>query len=164
MYMCTLAGVGDVVPTLAVNSEEVSGGEGSEEAEMGERDEESVFDSHSTEKQPEWDVQVGRGLAVADSTPQSTPSRLNKQPIQFSVPRSISRHDPRRSYYQGLESPAAVRWMQSQKTVRQENVRSHASARPNSLYHTCTCTMYMYNIRSLCMCLPLIITYCFTTI
>ena len=123
MYMCILAGVGDVVPTLAGNSVEVSGGEGSEEAEMGERDEESVFDSHSTEKQPEWDVQVGRGLAVADSTPQSTPSRLNKQPIQFSVPRSISRHDPRRSYYQGLESPAAVRWMKSQKTVRQENVR-----------------------------------------
>ena len=87
---------------------------------------------------------AGCDLNEANSTPQPTPNRLNKPSSRSnlfkcpsSVPRSVSRHSTNRSsYYQGLESPAGVQWMQSQnKTASQQSQPSNASEELLKLQH-----------------------------
>ena len=75
--------------------------------------------------QAECPSQSGCGSSASNSTPKSTPNRVAKTPSRpnlfmhppSSVPRSLSHHKMRQSYYQGLDSPAAVQWMQSQRPV-----------------------------------------------
>lgn len=73
--------------------------------------------------QVEYPPPGGCGPVPCDSTPQPTPNRHRRPSNRFtcpsSIPRSLSRHKISRTYYQGLESPAAVQWMQSQRPVHQ---------------------------------------------
>ena len=100
-------GVGDVVPAFP------------ERTEASTREEEDDGRMEHEEKSSDDEA----GCDGCDSTPQPTPNRLksssrsNLFACPSSIPRSVSRrHISRTSaYYRGLESPAAVQWMQSQR-------------------------------------------------
>ena len=93
----------------------------------------------TTDHQAERLLQGGCGSGTSDSTPHPTPTRVTKTPSRpnlfvhpSSIPRSLSRHKMRQSYYQGLESPAAVQWMQSQRPVTRPQT-SDAPALPEEV-------------------------------
>jgi hypothetical protein len=113
------SGVGDVVPALS----------GTNSVEREEGDNESINQGQEKGERGEATEINGCGPTSLVSTPQPTPNRLPKLSSIFalssSVPRSVSRqHVSRSSYYEGLESPAAVQWMQSQKK-RSSHLRRH---------------------------------------
>lgn len=77
-----------------------------------------------------------------DSTPLPTPNRLKSSSrsnlfvCPSSIPRSVSRHrSSHTSYYQGLESPAAVQWMQAQRKPVSHTQTTNSSEELLKLQH-----------------------------
>ena len=119
-------GVGDVVPALSERGDEMVVGEEENLTLVGEGNEQDCGkrdDGVDPGCQVEYPPPGGCGPVPCDSTPQPTPSRHRRPSNRFicptSIPRSLSRHKISRTYYQGLESPAAVQWMQSQRPAHQ---------------------------------------------
>ena len=119
------AGVGDVVPKLS----------GRTSPDMVE---EEVGEMMEEEEGVQTSDAGGCGQAELVSTPQPTPNRLCKVPSRTglfacptSVPRLVSRHriNQASSYYRGLESPAALRWMK-QPIPRGDGARSGTTGNP----------------------------------
>lgn len=130
--MCCI-GVGDVIPALSERTGELETEEESSEV-VGETEgeQEACDDPQLMGNQAECSILSGCGPGLSESTPTPTPSRINKSAHRSnlfvcpsSIPRSVSRHKMSRSYYRGLESPAAVQWMQSQKPAQPHMVSPH---------------------------------------
>ena len=137
--LCVCSGVGDMVPSLSEKTDTPTEKDrevgGNELMEQGQGEEEGTWLNGGN-------IEIsGRGLSQCVTTLQATPNRLTNKSNLFrcpsSVPRSMSRHQlSRTSYYQGLESPAAVQWMQSQKKkprTRQEIAANNSPALPEEV-------------------------------